>query len=174
MKTLERIAFIREIARRGSSIDKTGMMKLLYLLQTLYQVPLAYDFKIYTYGPYCQTVMSDIEYAEFTDYIKISPATYPNGMDVYQINDGNKICNTEILLQYSDAIDEVINFFGGKTAKELELYSTTVFVTLAFRDHNWGESKNDICQAIKKIKPHFSEKVISDTFNDLAVHHYFG
>ena len=175
MKTQERLAFITEIAARNSNIGKTGMMKFLYLLQAVYQVPLAYDFEIYTYGPYCQTVMSDIEYAEFVDYINISAVTYPNGMSGYQISAGgnsNQGRNTDVITQYSGAIDQVIDFFKDKTAKELELYSTTVFVTLSFKDNRWDGAKNEICQAVKKIKPHFSEKTISDAFDDLAAHHF--
>ena len=80
MNTQERLAFITEIAKRDSNIGKTGMMKMLYLLQAVCNVPLGYDFEIYTYGPYCQTVMSDIEYAEFADYVAVKPVTYSNGM----------------------------------------------------------------------------------------------
>ncbi len=65
MRTQERLAFITEIAKRDSNIGKTGMMKFLYLLQAVYQVPLAYDFEIYTYGPYCQTVMSELNMQSF-------------------------------------------------------------------------------------------------------------
>lgn len=175
MKTRERLAFIAEIAKRDSNIGKTGMMKFLYLLQAVYHVPLAYDFEIYTYGPYCQAVMSDIEYAEFANYIKVSSVTYPNGMSGYQINagdDSDQICGAKVLSQYSDEIDHVVDFFGSKTAKELELYSTTVFVALSFKNNHWDGSKNEICQAVQKIKPHFSKKTISDAFDDLAAHHF--
>lgn len=175
MKTRERLAFITEIAKRDSNIGKTGMMKFLYLLQAVYHVPLAYDFEIYTYGPYCQTVMSDIEYAEFADYIKVSPVTYPNGMSGYQINAGDgsdQISGTEVLSQYSDEIDHVVDFFGTKTAKELELYSTTVFVALSFKNNHWDGAKDEICHAVQKIKPHFSKKTISDAFDDLTAHHF--
>ena len=85
MKVHERLAFITEIAKRDENVGKTGMMKLLYLMQEICDVPFGYDFEIYTYGPYCQTVMSDIEYAEFADYIKVSPVEYSNGMSGYQI-----------------------------------------------------------------------------------------
>lgn len=177
MKTSERLAIIVEIAKRNPNVGKTGVMKYLYLLQVVYQVPLAYDFEIYTYGPYCQTVMSDIEYAEFADYIEISSITYPNGMNGYHINVGNnseQICNANanLLFQYSDSINQIIEFLGEKTAKELELYSTTVFVTLSFKDNCWDGTKKEICQAVRKIKPHFSEKTISAAFDDLVDHHF--
>ena len=114
MKTQERLAFITEIAKRDThNLGKTGMMKFLYLLQTIYKVPLGYEFEIYTYGPYCQTVMSDIEYAEFADCIQVKPITYPSGLSGYSINakqTDNKVLEntTDIIHEYSRQIDEVI------------------------------------------------------------------
>lgn len=177
MKTQERLAFITEIAKRDPGIGKTGMMKFLYLLQTIYKVPLSYDFEIYTYGPYCQTVMSDIEYAEFSDYLKISPVVYPNGMTGYHIRTeegSEQLLGKESLLlsKYNQEIDNVISFFGGKNAKELELYSTTVFVALSYADNHWGNSKAEICDAVQKIKPHFPIETIKNAYDDLVCHHF--
>lgn len=172
MKTQERLAFVTEIARRDENIGKTGMMKLLYLLQAVHKVPLGYDFEIYTYGPYCQSVMSDIEYAEFVDYIRVSPVTYPNGMSGYQIkamSDGIDLVEKEgeVISPYNEKIDSVINFFGKKTAKELELYSTIVFVVSSFSDNDWEKTKEEICCTVKEIKPHFSIDTISAAYEDL-------
>ena len=171
MKTHERLSFITEIAKRDENIGKTGMMKLLYLLQAVYNVPLGYDFEIYTYGPYCQSVMSDIEYAEFVNYIDVSPVIYPNGMNGYQIkatNTGKEIIkNEEVISPYSDKIDSVISFFGKKTAKELELYSTIVFIVSSFSDNNWEKTKEEICSTVKKTKPHFSNDLIMAAYEDL-------
>ena len=177
MKTQDRLAFITEIARRSSNIGKTGMMKFLYILEYVGKVPLGYDFGIYTYGPYCQTVMSDIEFAEFADYVKVSAVIYPNGMSGYQINTGDQSDqilerDAAILSEYSGEIDRVVNFFGSKTAKELELYSTTVYVTLSFANNHWGNSKSEICRSVQEIKPHFSIEAISDAYDDLVVNHF--
>lgn len=177
MKTKDRMAFITEIARRSSNIGKTGMMKFLYILQSVGKVPLGYDFEIYTYGPYCQTVMSDIEFAEFADYINVVAITYQNGMSGYHISAGKKSGelleeDTAILSTYGGEIDRVVSFFGGKTAKELELYSTTVYVTLSFANNHWGNSKNEICRSVREIKPHFSIDAISDAYDALVMNRF--
>lgn len=177
MKTNDRMAFITEIARRSPDIGKTGMMKYLYILQSVGKVPLGYDFEIYTYGPYCQTVMSDIEFAEFADYVKVAAVTYQNGMSGYHISTGDKSGellerDTAILSTYEREIDRVVNFFGGKTAKELELYSTTVYVTQSFVSNHWGNSKSEICRSVQEIKPHFSINAISDAYDDLIENHF--
>lgn len=149
MKTQERLAFITEIAKRDANIGKTGMMKLLFLLQSVCSVPLGYDFDIYTYGPYCQTVMSDIEYAEFADYVDVMPVTYGNGMSGYQINissESGKILEDKksILSKYSVELNKIVSSFGKKSAKELELYSTIVFVVLSYAQNSWGVRERNL------------------------------
>lgn len=176
MKTQERLAIITEIAKRDThNLGKTGMMKFLYLLQTVYKVPLGYEFEIYTYGPYCQTVMNDIEYAEFADFIQITPITYPNGLNGYSIRaNSSKITNKEIsapiIQKYNNQIDEVISTFSNKTAKELELYSTIIFVASFFHQNNWSKEKSEICATVKNIKPHFSTDNIYAVYDDLDNH----
>lgn len=176
MNTNERVTMIAELANRDKNIGKTAMMKFLFLLQTVYSVPLGYDFEIYTYGPYSQSVMSDLEYAEYSGDIKVSPVYYPNGMNGYQINateEGREIIkdNQDLINTYNTAIENVIHFFAQKTAKELELYSTIVFVASSFTSNGWYESDNDICSTVKQIKPHFSDETISAAFSDLKSNH---
>ena len=177
MNVKQRAAFISEIAKLDENIGKTGMMKILYLLQAICHVPLGYDFEIYTYGPYCQTVMNDIEYAEFVGYIKVAQAAYPNGMNGYQISTQPPAANllkeeSNLIGEYSTAISNIITFFGHKKAKELELYSTIVFVATSFSDNNWKKSKEEICNTVRKIKPHFSQEIIFDTYDDLVKNHF--
>lgn len=177
MNTQERLAFITEIAKRDSNIGKTGMMKMLYLLQAVCNVPLGYDFEIYTYGPYCQTVISDIEYAEFADYVAVKPVTYSNGMSGYQINvssEGGDMleCKRDILSKYSSELDTIVSSFSKKSAKELELYSTIVFVSISYAKNSWEKSKKEICGSVKKIKPHFSNEEIWKAYDDLKSCHF--
>ena len=127
MNTIERVSIITELARRDVNIGKTAMMKFLFLLQTIYSVPLGYHFEIYTYGPYCQAVMSDIEFADFMGSIHVSPVEYPNGLNGYQINAtdyGNTVVsdNQNVIDLYNKAISNVISLFSSKTAKELYLF----------------------------------------------------
>ncbi len=172
MNTTERILIITEIAKRDANIGKTALMKFLYLLQTIYDVPLGYHFEIYTYGPYSQIVMSDIEFAEFMGSIQVSQVQYSSGIYGYRINVTDSGMNTlsnnhEIIDSYIDAINEVVDFFSPKSAKELELYSTIVFVTLSFINNGWGESAEEICTTVKNIKPHFSIEQIQAAYHDL-------
>ena len=177
MKTTERILIITELAIKDANIGKTAMMKFLYLLQTLYAVPLGYDFQIYTYGPYSQAVMSDIELADYWGDIIISPIQYPNGMNGYNIiptDEGKMHVSKEraAIDPYNDAIKNIIKYFSDKTAKELELDSTLVFVSNSYNQNGWNNSKDEICSAVKQIKPHFSDDDISCAYSCLLSNGY--
>lgn len=172
MDIRERILLMTEIAGKASGVGKTAMMKFMYLLQTLYHVPLGYHFEIYTYGPFCQTVMSDIEYAEFTKMIDVSSVLYPSGFTGYsmEVTDQGKEQikeNSGYLDPFNGAVDGVLNFFGTKTAKELELYSTIVYVVKANLEDKLGTDACEICKTVKEIKPHFSDDTIRSAFEDL-------
>lgn len=178
MNTLERISFIATIAKKDPNIGKTGIMKLLYLLQAIYKVPLDYEFEIYTYGPYSQTVMSDIEYAVFAGYINMSSVTYSSAMSGYRITAGNNSAQllereSDVLRNYDTQITAIVDFFGNKSARELELYSTIVFVELSFSSNDWEKSEKEICSLVKKIKPHFSFESIETAYEDLASNRFF-
>lgn len=176
METQERLILMADLAAKEPGIGKTAMMKLMYLLQTLYKVPLGYDYKIYTYGPYCQTVMSDIEYAEFMNYISVEPITYKNGMSGYKIEAtelGVAAINASTLDdKYANPIHEVVAFFGQKKARDLELYSTIVFVYFSCLENGWDNSKEEICNTVKSIKPHFTLDTIKFAFDDLLAHQF--
>ena len=53
---------IFELVSQKADLGKTAIMKFMFMLQQVYKVPLGYDFKIYTYGPYSSEVMDDMDF----------------------------------------------------------------------------------------------------------------
>lgn len=174
METNERLLLMTEIASRHPGIGKTAMMKITYLMQTLRDVPFGYHFEIYTYGPYCQTVMSDIEYAESIHYIQINSVDYGDGIYGYQIStteEGQSALSAAVGRgDYTAQMSDILNFFGDMSAKDLELYSTIVFVTSSCSANKWDTSMDNICKTVHSIKPHFSMDAIYDAFQNLQDH----
>ena len=72
-----------ELARRLEGVSpqfgKTVFMKLAYLLQELYEVPLGYRFTLYTYGPYSPEVLADLEYARLRRQVSVEYLGGPGG-----------------------------------------------------------------------------------------------
>ena len=95
-------------------------------------------------------------------------------LDILVKQTDNKVLEntTDIIHEYSRQIDEVIASFSEKSAKELELYSTIVFVTSSFYQNSWGKEKGEICKTVKGIKPHFSNDTICEAYDDLDTHKF--
>ena len=173
MNTNERLLLMTEIASSHPGIGKTAMMKITYLMQTLRGVPFGYHFEIYTYGPYCQTVMSDIEYAESINYIQVDSVNYGDGIYGYQISvtdEGKSALSSRN--DYAAQMSDILEFFGDMRAKDLELYSTIVFVASSCRSNSWDTSAGNICDTVHSIKPHFSIDMIHSAFQTLKEHSF--
>lgn len=177
METVDRLVILAELTRRDRNIGKTALMKFLYFLQTVFKVPLGYDYSIYTYGPFSQTVMSDIEVADCLGYLCISSIYYPNGMSGYQLtispNGESLIQNhNDIVSKYSGPIENIIKTLSSKNARDLELLSTIVYVQNSFIENGWDTSTDEICCTVKQIKPHFSQETIQAAYYDLISYNY--
>lgn len=156
----ERISILAGIAQRHPDIGKTAIMKCAYFLQELKKVPLDYNFEIYTYGPYSSEVMEELDYARQTGLLDVRFITYSSGMHGYQISSLQ-----DITTPFDKQIDEVVQVFGAKTAKELELLSTILFVQKNYYKNRWGRDKDLVCNSVKEIKPRFSEDEISNGYD---------
>ena len=52
------------VARSRTKLGRTALMKLAFLLQTVEGLPLGYNFRLYTYGPFDEDVLNDLGQAE--------------------------------------------------------------------------------------------------------------
>ena len=175
MNLNERTLVITRIARENPKIGKTAMMKCLYLLQTIEKVPLDYSFRIYTYGPYSSLAMDEIDYASQNGYIVISGMNYQVGFG-YSITcsaAGEKFLdNSSALEPYAAMITCIIETFAAKTAKELELLSTIVYIVCMYNQNHWDMSENEICKSVQEIKPHFTLEDIELEYRFLDDNNY--
>lgn len=174
MEQKKRTALISEIAVAESEnhLGKTAMMKLLFILQRVYRVPLDYNFSIYTYGPYCADVMADIDVAAAEDAISVSKECYQPNIIGYNITPAEKATDyikkeQAFLKQYQAEIDEVVKNFGDKNAKDLELYSTVVYIYSTFCENGWPLDVEEICNNVHVIKPHFPKEAIKRAYRYL-------
>ena len=165
MKTSERISVILSIVNQSPGLGKTAIMKCLYLLQTLKKVPLGYDFEIYTYGPYNSTVMAEIDYANQLGFLNVEGIIYPNGQFGYNISlneKGKERINTDQeLATYTKEITEIASEFGAKSASELELLSTILFVHNMCKD----KSKDNVCSIVNGIKTKYTITFINEMYD---------
>ena len=77
------------VANAPGKLGRTAIMKLAYFLQTLKGVPLDYDFRLYTYGPFDSDVLSDVGQLESLGALKSELIYFPSGYG-YEFSAGTK------------------------------------------------------------------------------------
>jgi uncharacterized protein (DUF1499 family) len=72
--------------------------------------------------------------------------------------------SVDVVAEYSEDIDWIINHFGGDSASRLELVSTLVF---ALCDKNKKLDRSQLIDKVHEIKPHFSKETIGETADQI-------
>jgi hypothetical protein len=147
-------------------------MKLLYFLQELKGVPLGYDFRLHTYGPFDSDVLSDLATATAQNVVKESTVLFAKGYG-YDITPGPHAGRLSDELassnpQLAQAVDDLVATFGSFSAAELELRSTVLYVDREFGRLGTQSTTTAITDRVRQIKPYFTEEVISDRVNDFC------
>ncbi len=153
---------------KSSQFGKTAFMKMAYLLQELYEVPLGYRFSLYTYGPYSAEVLADLEYAKLRKQVEVEYLGDPQGgfrITPIEVAGGSNSQN-EPIAKYSDLLNELVEHFGSFNARELELRTTSIFLWKRIRPRK-PEDVSTLIEAVRQLKPHFSEMAIRSAIDDL-------
>jgi hypothetical protein len=159
-KLLQRIGVISDLVERSPrGIGRTSLMKCLYFLQVVRDVPLGYRFRLYIYGPFDPDVLNDLSLAERLGAVESKLQYYPGGYG-YELNRGTaaprvaKVAH-EFLARYQDDIDWVVQMFGARSALDLETASTLVFVDRSVLERP-EVSLREIVQKVHEVKPHLT------------------
>ncbi len=128
---LGRHALIVALAQRAE-IGRTAVMKMMFFLQEIRNVPLQYSFRIYTYGPYDAQVLEDLRLTEFQGGVTCERKEWAggSGVDIKPGENASKLIESKknLVEQFSRDIDWVVENFGRRSAADLEVLSTIVFV----------------------------------------------
>ncbi|MBW1708395.1 MAG: hypothetical protein JRJ73_00725 [Deltaproteobacteria bacterium] len=156
---------------QGGSLGRTVAMKLFFLLQTVKKVPLGYNFRLYTYGPFDSEVLNDLDYAVTLGGLESQVVYYPSGYG-YKIDLGEKAEEMkqnakDFLKQYNEEIDWVLDKFGQYSATDLELISTISYVNRNLAERGQKTDINELSQRVSTIKPRFSIEKIKEKAESL-------
>ena len=154
----DRLALLTALVRQAPQqrLGRTALMKLLFLLTAVRDVPAGYRFRMYTYGPFDSEVLSDVDYAARLDAVSVEIERYPNGYG-YVIQPGSAAQDImdrarPFLDAHQPHIDWIIETFAPLSAVDLELLSTIVYVD---REHRVS-SLDEIVSTVQDIKPRFT------------------
>ena len=165
-KMLQRLAVFTEFATK-LRLGRTAIMKLCFFLQESKGVPLGYQFSIYSYGPFDSDVLADLSTAERMNVLRSTTVYYPSGTGYeYRLGSDTSVKEIEagFLAQHKTSIDWVLENFGKRTAGDLELLSTTLFVA----KFNNPKNADELIGKVMMIKPHFTREQITRGFQELV------
>ncbi|HEY7311201.1 MAG TPA: hypothetical protein VH643_17705 [Gemmataceae bacterium] len=169
-----RLGLIAALVERATEqpLGRTALVKLAYLLQVFRHVPLGYDFRLYTYGPYDAEVLNDLAQAQALQVVEVK--IVPNSVGYgYDIRRGANIewAKRRVaswLSEYDEALNWVMSEFGGRAASELELVGTIIYADQENRKQNKRVSIENLIQCVREIKPHFTEDVVKSKVEELV------
>jgi len=154
---LERIALLAELVKQApAKLGRTAIMKLMFFLKVLRNVPLPYDFRLYTYGPFDSDVLGDLAYAEALDAVRSAIVAYPGGYG-YEYSAGPQAARIEehdrdLVEQHRESIRWVLERFGHRSAVDLEMASTLVYIDR----QKPGTSIPELAKKVSTVKPHLT------------------
>ena len=170
----KRLAMIPTIIENSPNrqIGRTALMKYMYFLQTLRQVPLGHRFTLYSYGPFDSTVLFDLSVAESLRAVSSNTVLYSGGYG-YEISTDEtagwlKKRAGRFIHRHEKDIHWVMKKFGHLTSAQLELVSTIIYVDREIADQKNKSNLREISHKVHEIKPHFSESEIVHYAEELA------
>lgn len=152
---------IIKMLQENPGMGKTAVMKTIFMLQQVKHIDLGCEFSIYTYGPYNADVMEDIDELVsdgflssnvyfYKDYIGYALSATASGVEAAP----------NLTDEDASALKEVLDFVKTKSAKDLELCSTIIYVEDWYSKNEKANSVDAIIKKVHELKPHFSEQII--------------
>jgi hypothetical protein len=156
----------------GQTLGRTALVKLAYLLQVFRRVPLGYDFRLYTYGPFDAEVLNDLARAQALQVVEVKVVLNAVGYG-YDIRPGANLDWVKRraapwLAQHEEALAWVMSEFGHRSASELELVGTIIYVDRVNQKQKQQVSVDNLVQRVREIKTHFTEDFVKAKVQELV------
>jgi uncharacterized protein len=169
-----RVALIPVLAEHSphQKIGRTAVMKFMYFLQTLRNVPLGYRFTLYSYGPFDSNVLADLSIAESLRAVQSETVLYSGGYG-YEIRPAEKAKwlqkrAAKFIDEHKKDVRWVTERFGKLSSAQLELVGTIIYADREAAESNKAVHLDALARRVNEIKPHFSETEILNFAKDLA------
>jgi hypothetical protein len=147
-------------------------MKYLFFLKILRNVPLAYNFRLYTYGPFDGDVLEHLGYAESLGAVASRAIAYSGGRS-YEYRSGPdadlvRQQGQEFLARQEANIAWVLERFGNRSAVDLEMASTIVYIDRSLAERNLTTTIEELARKVRDVKPHLQLDQIEQEARALA------
>ncbi len=162
------------ISKSPKKLGRTALMKLAYLLQTVKGMPLGYDFRLYTYGPFDSDVLNDLGTGEALGALKSEMIQFEKAQGYGYVFSKGPVLKRVLkraapeLADHETDIDWALKEFGQLSAPDLELVSTIIYADRESSEEKEELSFGELRRRVKEIKPRFSDGYIRARIRELA------
>ena len=141
----------------------------VYLLQTLYQVPLGYWFTMFTTGMECKESARDLDMAKQRDELK-TRYMHDDQSTRILLSDAlpNRTSHRELRNLYDRGLNKLTRDFGKKTPRELSLTTSTISIWKGQNPQN-EDGAAHVVNLIKTLKPRATQQEIRETIHELRM-----
>ena len=157
------LAILHRLIGDYPAIGKTRLQKFGYFLQEAMGLPTEYHFHMHHYGPYSESLDTNISRLKLAGYVDIELNTDGYGYEISQIDNPTEEWKSLIQnhLQKLTTLEEQMSQLS---TSEIELWATIHFVQHLRRD---DESSGQVMSNVKALKPKFDLPRIEKAQTDL-------
>jgi uncharacterized protein YwgA len=156
--------------QHGGYLGRTAIQKIVYFLQVL-EVPMRYRFDVYHYGPFCTSILGDLEWLA-ADEVITDNSPVPGKYSKYT---PGPACDELVakhaakLREYDDTVKSTVKALLPLKPDHLELIATLDY---AFREMKASIGKKPprkkVIERFREFKKEkFKEKEISEAYDNL-------
>ena len=185
------VAFLIDHAAQANlELGKKALQKKVHLIQELGGVESGYRFSFYTYGPYSRNLAGDLDviansggaivsYDSFDNRYQIGAgeftsqmmdrrrrATRPRGAAAGTAARARSRMGKEFVEANRSSIEKVIDTFGRRSAKGLELISTIAHLHRHLPEKEFQDDER-LAERVAKLKPKYSESEIGNAIGEV-------
>ncbi len=164
-RTVVLLDLIENLRIQGSWCGETHIQKSVYFLQTIFNVPLNYEYTLCLYGPFSFDLSDELAKIRADGLLTIVP-TAPFGV-TFQIDEGSReLCEKfpKTIKEFGPAIRFLTTEIGKKDVKELTELATLHYLGV---QNDKEVSCGDLIGELMEVIPHISEEDVVESFRIL-------
>lgn len=153
-KRLAVLSLLAKIEGETGRLGKKAIQKQIHILTSLKKKSFGYEFSFYTYGAFSRELAYDIDLAKEEGLINVSYNQQENSYSVTSTNRADEFIESNLKGEEKIEILNTWKSFSGKSARDLELLSTILYV---FDDECLDVNSKNMTDRVKQLKPKYSD-----------------
>lgn len=160
----ELLAYLAHTQGPSGKLGKKAAQKFVHILSSLSDADVGYEFSFYTYGPFSRELASDLDLLNNARILNVSYNSFDNS---YSISATEKAADVvrNLPADIRQEADRIWAIFSGRTAKDLELTSTILFL---HDDEGIDVGGQAMIERVQSLKPKYSEAEIKTAQKEVA------